>query len=63
MKKNHYMNEIRKTHKQAYSPWSIEDDEKLKILFKQGVETKELSKIFERNIGAIESRIKKLELI
>ncbi|WP_299716642.1 hypothetical protein [uncultured Tenacibaculum sp.] len=54
--------EVRKTHKQAYEPWTTEADEKLEILFCEGKTIKELSGIFNRNDGAIRSRIKKLEL-
>ena len=53
---------IRETHKQAYSPWTTEDDNKLELLFCQGKNVKELAQIFERNEGAINSRINKLEL-
>lgn len=49
-------------HKNAYERWSTEDNEKLELLFCQGKTIKELSVIFARNEGAIESRIKKLEL-
>src|SRR5690606_20276377 len=45
----------------AYLPWKTEDDEKLEILYYSGKKIKELGEIFERNEGAIRSRIKKLE--
>jgi hypothetical protein len=54
--------EIRKTHKQAYEPWTAETDEKLILLFRQGKTVKELSEIFGRTKGGIRSRIKKLQL-
>jgi superfamily I DNA/RNA helicase len=54
--------EIRKTHKQAYLPWTKEDDARLELLFCQGKKSKELSEIFGRNLGAINSRIEKLQL-
>ncbi|PIV17101.1 MAG: hypothetical protein COS42_06565 [Flavobacteriales bacterium CG03_land_8_20_14_0_80_35_15] len=53
---------IREVHKQAYLPWSPEDDSKLELLFCEGKKVKELAQIFGRNDGAISSRIKKLEL-
>jgi hypothetical protein len=53
---------IRQTYHQAYLPWTKEDDDKLELLFCEGKKTKELSLIFGRNNGAIDSRIKKLEL-
>jgi hypothetical protein len=56
------VDEIRKTHTQAYLPWTKEDDDKLELLFCQGKKADELSKIFGRKIGAINSRIEKLQL-
>jgi DNA-directed RNA polymerase specialized sigma24 family protein len=43
-------------------PWTAEDDNKLELLFCEGKKVKELAEIFGRNTGAINSRIKKLEL-
>lgn len=60
--KSNYQNNIKKTHTQAYEPWSKETDEKLKTLFHQGKTVKELSEIFGRTRGAIRSRIIKLLL-
>lgn len=54
--------EIRKTHQQAYLPWTKEDDNKLELLFSEGKKVKELVQVFGRNKGAINSRIKKLQL-
>ncbi|NUY79689.1 DUF3276 family protein [Flavobacterium sp. MAH-1] len=50
------------TSQKAYGRWSQQEDDKLEILFCEGKKTKELSEIFARNTGAINSRIKKLEL-
>jgi len=55
-----YQDRIKKTHSQAYEPWSEEDDNKLTMLFRQGKTVKELSEIFGRTKGAIRSRIQKL---
>lgn len=60
--KSYTLEDKRKEHAHAYLPWSAEDDEKLGKLFCEGRSTKELGKVFERNVGAITSRIKKLEL-
>jgi hypothetical protein len=60
--KAYSVKKIRKSHKQAYEPWSKEADEKLEMLFCEGKTIKELSEIFGRNEGAIRSRIIKLEL-
>ena len=54
--------EVRKSHKQAYEPWTAKADEKLLQLFRQGKTVKELSEIFGRTTGAIRSRINKLLL-
>jgi len=50
------------SHTNAYQRWTKEDDYRLEILFCEGKTVKELSSIFGRNNGAIESRIDKLEL-
>lgn len=60
--KAYSVEKIRETHKQAYLPWTQEDDNKLELLFCEGKKVKELSQIFGRKEGAIDSRIKKLEL-
>jgi len=54
--------EIRKSHRQAYVPWTTEADEKLVYIFRQGKTVKELSIFFGRTEGAIRSRINKLLL-
>jgi hypothetical protein len=56
------VDKIRETHQQAYLPWTTEDNNKLELLFCEGKKAKELAEIFGRNVGAINSRIKKLEL-
>ena len=56
------VSEIRKVYKNAYEPWTQDDDEKLEQLFCDNKSIKEMSDFFGRNEGAIESRIKKLEL-
>jgi hypothetical protein len=60
--KKYSVEKIRETHQQAYLPWTVEDDNKLELLFCEGKKVKELAEIFGRNTGAINSRIKKLEL-
>jgi hypothetical protein len=52
---NPQIQEIRKSHKQAYEPWTAEADEKLIILFRQGRTVTELSVMFGRTNGAIRS--------
>ncbi len=54
--------EKQQSHKNAYEKWTMEDDEKLELLFCERKTVKELSALFGRNEGSINSRIKKLEL-
>jgi len=49
-------------HPNAYTPWTQEDDDRLELLFCEGKTIKQLSEIFGRKNGAINSRIKRLEL-
>ena len=46
----------------AYKSWTNEEDDLLTQLYIEGKTPKELSDVFKRNIGAINSRIEKLEL-
>ena len=46
----------------AYTPWTEADDEELTLLYCNGKSTTEISAQMERNRGAINSRIRKLEL-
>jgi len=64
-KKTETKSRMEKTKEQfenAYKPWTETDDLQLTQLFCDGSKPKELSQIFKRNVGAINSRIKKLEL-
>ena len=54
--------EKRQEHPRAYDKWSPEDDERLKEMYAAGHSVAELAKHFERNNGAIRSRLRKLEL-
>lgn len=60
--KAYSVEKIREQHKGAYMPWTDEQDEKLTVMFCEGVNIKDISKHFGRTKGAIRSRIKKLEL-
>ena len=55
--------EIRKTHPNAYMPWTKEQDEKLIMLFKQRTSVHTLMNFFGRKKGGIHSRLVKLGLI
>lgn len=50
-----------KEYKNAYLPWTVEDDNKLEVFYCQGKTVKELMEIFGRNNGAIRSRIRNLK--
>ncbi len=54
--------EIRKTHKDAYKPWTEELDTELTNMFCEGINAKDMAKHFGRTLGAINSRVKRLEL-
>ncbi|MGB0884712.1 MAG: DUF3276 family protein [Flavobacteriales bacterium] len=60
--KSYSVEEKRKTHRNAYQPWTNEDDNRLELLYCEGKSVTDLSNEFGRNSGAIRSRIKKLEL-
>jgi len=55
--------EKRETYPNAYAKWSSDDDIKLCNKFRQGVPQNELAKLFQRNLGAIRSRLIKLGMI
>ena len=55
-----YMERQKLRYPNAYGKWTPEEDSELLVLSSKGVSIKELAKIFERNEGAIRSRIKKL---
>ena len=60
--KKYNVDKIRETHQKAYEKWSVEENENLEKMFCEGKSVKDLSDFFGRNVGAINSRIKKLEL-
>jgi hypothetical protein len=54
---------IREQHPKAYKPWTNEDDELLKQKYLERTPVQELAKHFQRQPGAIRSRLRKLSLI
>lgn len=60
LEKKYTIEEKRKEYGNAYLPWEKEADEYLIRLYDEGKSIKELTEIFERNNGAIRSRLKKL---
>lgn len=57
-----YMEQQKLLYSNAYAKWTPEEDSKIMELSGRGLSIKELAKIFERNEGAIRSRIKKLTM-
>lgn len=55
--------EIRKKYRRAYEPWSTKEDDLLRQHFEKNKNIKSLTDIFQRNPGAIRSRLKKMGLI
>lgn len=55
--------EIRTKYANAYNKWTIEDDSELKERFQKGQDIKALATHFERQPGAIRSRLRKLGLM
>lgn len=52
----------RREYPNAYTPWSVKDDEELERMWREGITLEELSKHFERKVGGIRARIAKLKL-
>lgn len=61
--KSYTVAEKRKTHPNAYAPWSPQEDADLRAAFQSGQPVSDLSKAHGRNMGAIRSRLKKLGLL
>ena len=62
--KSYSLKEKREKYKNAYMPWSQDDDTTLQNLFLDGTyKIRDLAEIFGRNNGAIRSRLKKLGLL
>ncbi|MEP7141360.1 MAG: UvrD-helicase domain-containing protein [Ferruginibacter sp.] len=60
--KTYSVGEVRKKYTVAYKPWTAELDDELTIMYCEGVNVKEIAVHFGRSPGAINLRIKKLEL-
>ena len=58
-----YMDKQKQLYKNAYAHWTEEDDNRLRMLYYEGKNVKELMFLFDRNQGAIRSRLKKLGLM
>ena len=60
--KSYSVEEIRQKHAEAYKKWDKEEDLKLMQFYKEGRKIEDIAATLGRNIGAITSRLKKLEL-
>tara|TARA_Y100000310_G_C20522708_1_gene734462 strand:+ start:179 stop:1018 length:840 start_codon:yes stop_codon:yes gene_type:complete len=58
--KSNYMEESKKTHPNAYSLWTDEEEKRLIDLFDNRLSIKNISEILQRKPGGIRSRLKKL---
>ena len=57
-----YFKKVREKHPGAYASWTEDDDRKLEQDFRNGVSIADLANYADRTKGAIQSRIKKLNL-
>ena len=55
-----YMDRQKQLYSKAYAPWTEEEEQDLLFHYKQGKTVSELVEIFQRNEGAIRSRLRKL---
>ena len=62
-KKSFSVNSIREKHKNAYRPWSKEEDTDVTARFEKGQKTKVIAEALGRQPGAIRARLLKLGLI
>ena len=58
-----YMSKQKEEHANAYQPWTPEEEDRMKELWKMGYSPKEIGEQLGRNEGAILSRLKKTNLI
>ncbi len=56
------LEEQKAKYKNAYKPWTIEEDMKFETLRIAGASVAELALMFDRNKGAISSRLRKFGL-
>ncbi len=57
------LEQLREKYPRAYEKWDEVEEGKLLALFRQGKTFKEIAAALERNVGAIVSRLKRLDLI
>jgi hypothetical protein len=60
---NDFIEQIRKSHSNAYKPWTKKEENLLIELYNKGLKIKEIAVKLERQNGAISSRLRKLEIM
>jgi len=60
--KAYKVDDVRQKHSKAYQKWNVDEDETLRKKYAEGVSISELADFFQRQPGAIESRLVKLGL-
>ena len=58
-----YMDRQKLLYSKAYAPWTEEEEKDLLLYYQQGKTIAELVEIFQRNAGAIRSRLRKLDCV
>lgn len=61
--KAYNVDEVRQAHPKAYEKWTADEDEHLKAKYREGVSLAELATFFQREQGAIRSRLGRLGLL
>lgn len=60
--KMYNVEEVREKHHEAYQRWTDDLDDELALMFREGVNLRDLAKHFGRTKGAIQARLKRLHL-
>jgi DNA-directed RNA polymerase specialized sigma24 family protein len=61
--KSYTLTEIRERHPRAYEKWDAAQDEQLRTLYASGKTPREMAAVMQRKLGAIQSRLAKLNLV
>src|SRR5882724_8493659 len=61
--KTYDVDELREDHPRAYQPWTSEEDEQLRQLFRSGATVNEIGNTLKRQTGAIRNRLGKLNFL
>lgn len=61
--KSYHLEAIRRQYPRAYENWTDDEDTRLKVEHGKGLSIKLLSEMFQRQPGAIRSRLRKLDIM